>query len=302
MRIRSIKPEFWRSQDIADLSVEDRLLFIGLWSYVDDNGVGKDVDALIAADLFALDLSRDPRETFARVSRGLQNLHEAGRITRYVVHGTPYLHVTNWGTHQRVDKPNKPRYPAPTCDDAVIRDTLATPSRDSRETPAPGTGEQGNRGTGEQGSSAPTVRAANAAPPADTHDTHDAADVVDTEPADQTATAQDILGAWLNNQATRPPQRVIGHLAKEIKTLLDEGQPYADVLHAVHTWNSKGLSPSLLPSVLHETRNKTSRPANANERRQAAYQNLAHREAWTPPTPGTLEWGNPRKDTPNELQ
>ena len=30
MRIRSIKPEFWRSEDIADLTVEDRLLFIGL--------------------------------------------------------------------------------------------------------------------------------------------------------------------------------------------------------------------------------------------------------------------------------
>ena len=33
MRIRSIKPEFWRSDDITALSLEDRLLFIGLWSY-----------------------------------------------------------------------------------------------------------------------------------------------------------------------------------------------------------------------------------------------------------------------------
>ncbi len=69
MRIRSIKPDFWRSEDISSLRVEDRLLFIGLWSYVDDNGVGVDRDALIAADLFADDLSRDPRETLARVSR-----------------------------------------------------------------------------------------------------------------------------------------------------------------------------------------------------------------------------------------
>jgi hypothetical protein len=29
MRIRSIKPEFWRSDDIARLSWDDRLLFIG---------------------------------------------------------------------------------------------------------------------------------------------------------------------------------------------------------------------------------------------------------------------------------
>ncbi len=35
VRIRSIKPEFWRSDDIDALSVFERLLFIGLWSYVD---------------------------------------------------------------------------------------------------------------------------------------------------------------------------------------------------------------------------------------------------------------------------
>lgn len=29
MRIRSTKPEFWRSDDIAALALEDRLLFIG---------------------------------------------------------------------------------------------------------------------------------------------------------------------------------------------------------------------------------------------------------------------------------
>ena len=66
MRIRSIKPEFWRSPDISDLAIEDRLLFIGLWSYVDDNGVGQDRVSTICADLFADDLSRDPREGFRR--------------------------------------------------------------------------------------------------------------------------------------------------------------------------------------------------------------------------------------------
>ena len=155
MRIRSIKPEFWRSEDIADLTVEDRLLFIGLWSYVDDNGVGIDRLADVCADLFALDLERDPPETFARVSRGLQNLSEAGRIVRYTVEGKSYLHITNWSKHQRIDKPNKARYPHPDAENATIREEVATPSRDPRETPAPGTEEQGNRGTGEQGTCDP---------------------------------------------------------------------------------------------------------------------------------------------------
>ena len=157
MRIRSIKPEFYRSDDISVLAWEERLLFIGLWSYVDDNGVGMDRLASITADLFSGDIERDSSETFARVSRGLQTLSEAGRITRYTVDGKKYLHITNWAKHQRIDKPNKERYPLPTCDDAEIVTENATPSRQSRETPATGTGEQGNRGTGEVKTSSPAT-------------------------------------------------------------------------------------------------------------------------------------------------
>lgn len=150
MRIRSIKPEFWRSPDISSLTVEDRLLFIGLWSYVDDNGVGQDRVSVIAADLFADDLSRHPRDTLARVADGLQRLAEAGRITRYTVENREFLAVTNWERHQRIDRPNKPRYPLPTSDNAEVRETIATPSRVLREDSLTGTEEQRNRGTGEQ--------------------------------------------------------------------------------------------------------------------------------------------------------
>ena len=94
MRIRSIKPEFWRSEDIAALPIPDRLLFIGLWSYVDDNGVGPDRESLIAADLFADDLSRDPRDTLARISEGLRRLSDSGLITRYTVENRRYIAVT----------------------------------------------------------------------------------------------------------------------------------------------------------------------------------------------------------------
>ena len=109
MRIRSIKPEFWRSRDIANLNWDARLVFIGLWSYVDDNGVGKDIDYDIIGDLFAADLIKDPRETVARVSRALASLSEAGLIYRYEFDGTPYLEIATWSRHQRIDKPGKPR-------------------------------------------------------------------------------------------------------------------------------------------------------------------------------------------------
>lgn len=146
MRIRSIKPEFWRSSDISALSVEDRLLFIGLWSYVDDNGVGIDKLSSIAADLFADDLERDPSETFARVSRGLQHLSEAGRIIRYTTDNRDYLEVINWTRHQRIDRPNKPRLPHHDAEGTVIREGVASVSRESSAW-SRGTEEQGNRGT-----------------------------------------------------------------------------------------------------------------------------------------------------------
>ena len=157
MRIRSIKPEFWSSPDIAALSDADRLLFIGLWSYVDDHGRGRDDIALIVAALYPHDMVANPLDTVAKVRDGLARLSEADLILRYTVASRTYFLVTGWSKHQRVDKPKASRIPAPEEGDAAtfpqndanretvatIRETVATPP----DTLAPGTGEQGNRGT-----------------------------------------------------------------------------------------------------------------------------------------------------------
>jgi len=171
VRIRSTKPEFWRSETIAALTWDARLILKGIESYVDDNGVGKDSEVLICADVFPHDLARNP-DTLARVSRGLQELCDAGLVARYTMGGERLIYVRNWKTLQRVDRPNKGRHPRPDgtieysqdVDESVCaglgatpsgdpmdpRDTLATPSREVRETPLTGTGEQRNRGTEEK--------------------------------------------------------------------------------------------------------------------------------------------------------
>jgi hypothetical protein len=156
VRIRSIHPEFWRSEDVGAMDWDTRLVFIGLWSYVDDNGVGRDVERLIVADLFPLE--DDTRETVARVSRALQTLSDGGQITRYSVAGKAYLHISAWEKWQRIDRPAKPRYPLPTSGDANPRETLARPSRDRRERPATGEGEKGRRGEGEKQTSSALTR------------------------------------------------------------------------------------------------------------------------------------------------
>lgn len=161
MRIRSIKPEFWRSDDITSLPIEDRLLFIGLWSYVDDNGVGRDKLADICADLFAHDLSVSPHDTLMRVDGGLKRLCAGGLVTRYSVEDRPFLYIRKWKEHQRINRPSPGRYPLPTSDDAVISESSVSDHVVVSEPSLPGAGEQGSRGTEEQGKeSAPRKRGA----------------------------------------------------------------------------------------------------------------------------------------------
>lgn len=144
MRIRSIRPEFWSSEDVAAMDWHTRLVFVGLWSYVDDNGVGRDVEPLIVAALFPLD--GDLPESSRRVTGALRHLSDHGQITRYRVDGKPYLHVAAWEKHQRIEKKSTGRYPLPTSEDAEIREPSPTTPGALPEPSAPGEGEKGRRG------------------------------------------------------------------------------------------------------------------------------------------------------------
>ena len=154
MRIRGTKPEFWKSKRIASVSWDARLVLKGLESYVDDKGVGVDDIELIVTDVFPRDMFSNPRETVARVSEAITELHQAGLVHRYEANNDHLIYISFWESIQRIDKPGKGRNPRPdgTFDykDSEIRDTLAS----LPVTLAPGTEEQRNRGTGEQGNRA----------------------------------------------------------------------------------------------------------------------------------------------------
>ena len=151
MRIRTIKPEFWRSNDIAALSLEDRLLFIGLWSYVDDNGVGRDEPQLIQCDLFPLD---SLTECSVRVHAGLEQLSQRGLITRYEgPDGRKYLQVNTWAKHQKINRPSKPRFPQYDAENC----TLTEDSLHTHCTLTEGSLPEQGTGNREQGTGKPTL-------------------------------------------------------------------------------------------------------------------------------------------------
>jgi hypothetical protein len=108
-RIRSIKPEFFRSLDVADLTHRQKLLWIGLWTEADDHGRLIDDDRLIKAALFPLDNTVRLQD----VEEDLTALAALGRVVRYQVDGRSYLAVVNWHSHQNINRPGKPKHPAP---------------------------------------------------------------------------------------------------------------------------------------------------------------------------------------------
>lgn len=107
-RIRTIKPEFFTSETVADLAVRARLTWIGLWTYCDDYGRCRDNVKLVKAAVWALD-----DVSLVSIEKDLSDLHSAGLILRYAVDGKSFIQVTNWTEHQKVSHPTASKFPDP---------------------------------------------------------------------------------------------------------------------------------------------------------------------------------------------
>ncbi|MER2263517.1 hypothetical protein [Methylobacterium oxalidis] len=106
-RIRTIKPEYWTSEQIMECSTNARLMFIGLWNFCDDAG-------RMAASAKRIKASIFPSDDFTShdVRRMLDELSANDLIHLYVVDGKEYLQVTGWH-HQKIDRPQKSKLPDP---------------------------------------------------------------------------------------------------------------------------------------------------------------------------------------------
>jgi hypothetical protein len=93
-RIRTIKPEFFLDDELAELPPLTRLLFIGLWTLADCEGRLEDRPKRIKAQI----LPFDEEDTDAM----LQTLNNSDFIQRYTVAGKRYLTVRNFKKHQRI--------------------------------------------------------------------------------------------------------------------------------------------------------------------------------------------------------
>lgn len=91
-RARNIKPSFFLNEDIVELPVEARLLFIGMWTLADREGRLENRPKKIKMSLFPAD--------DINVSEQLSNISKYGFIELYNVDGTDVIQITNFVKHQ----------------------------------------------------------------------------------------------------------------------------------------------------------------------------------------------------------
>ncbi len=119
-RIRSIKPEFPQSEDIGRLSRDARLLFVQLWTLVDDAGRTRAASRMLASLLYPYD-----DDAGDLMTGWLAELERNGLIQVYNVEGAHYLQIAKWLKHQKIDHPSASRLPEPS-------EILAKPREPSR--------------------------------------------------------------------------------------------------------------------------------------------------------------------------
>lgn len=155
-RIRSIKPEYWSSEQVMECSPIARLLFIGLWNFCDDAGNHVASERTIKAEIFPGD---DISSTDVR--RLLDELSSNKLIAFYTNDSKDYLHVTGWRKHQKIDRPTY-KHPAYSESDRRALDESSPPEGKGEE----GSGEEGKEQPSLRSGSSPQLPLTGTTPPA----------------------------------------------------------------------------------------------------------------------------------------
>lgn len=148
-RIRSIKPEFFDSPGTTKASPLARLLYIAMWCWADDWGIGDANPRRLLGFAFPEDEfpEVEPRN-FRRLAAEVADCYG---VRWYELDGREYYAIPSWEEHQRTEKRAKRRFPGP---DQAERELYAETSEDpplNRGSSVVGRGK-GEQGKGERGS------------------------------------------------------------------------------------------------------------------------------------------------------
>lgn len=118
-RARNIKPGFFKNEVLAEMPMEARMLFIGLWTLADREGRLEDRPKRIKMELF-------PYDSFD-VDPMLSRLQADGFLTRYEVGGVRFIQIENFVKHQDPHyKEKASEIPPPEGVEDIIKATAVT--------------------------------------------------------------------------------------------------------------------------------------------------------------------------------
>jgi hypothetical protein len=104
-RIRYLKPDFFKDEDIKELSFEARLFYQGLWVMADKEGRGEDRPERLKIEIMPYD-EVDAEKIMETLASNKKNGKRAF-IKRYEVDGEKYYQIINWHKHQKPHKTEK---------------------------------------------------------------------------------------------------------------------------------------------------------------------------------------------------
>lgn len=111
-RIRTIKPDAFRSETLSEVEIAAERTFFGLVCEVDDDGRIKERPAVLNGALWPL----RPEHTVRDMEHDLNELVRVRLLCRYEVDGMTYLHIPTLRKHQVINRPTASKLPiCPTC-------------------------------------------------------------------------------------------------------------------------------------------------------------------------------------------
>ncbi|MDF3291908.1 hypothetical protein [Streptomyces silvisoli] len=298
-RIRTIKPEAFASESLAEVSLTAERTFFGLLTQADDHGRHRDHAAILRGLLWAL----RPEHTPVDVEDDLNQLAEAGLICRYTGEdGRSYLHIVSWHRHQKINRPSGSRCCACPVHESGTRSEVAEPSVKTHG----GLTEASMKAHGERGEvsghlSESKEIAGQMAFTGDSVNPHGGLTELSVSPqrtdlgprtldqgsiptggasAPATAsTAQRLIGEYVAACSNRPPGSVLGHLGREINKMLAEGIDPRHIRAGLERYRVKPMHPSVLASLVNEAMNASGPGLGRPEIRPTVH---GHK-AWTNP-------------------
>ena len=155
-RIRYLKPEFFRDEEIAELTYAARLLYQGLWCHADREGRLRYSIKRIRADIFPYDKKIDIQKLLNELSKNKTNGNPF--ILIYECDNQSYIQILKFSEHQKIHiNEAQSTIPAPT---KHPQSTIQAPDKN----PGIGKGIENLKGDGEVKGSAEKQSQHKAAP------------------------------------------------------------------------------------------------------------------------------------------